>query len=223
MDAEMASIVNSGRPNNTIKFIRNKNNILTRFYFKLTITLLFYYVSWQQRIGNNKKCRQIAGNFNCHVDVAVQRGAHPHRLIEHIQGLTRSHWMPPSSKCLHHIALAAAMVDRFVETTLSTNITQLLPSNYGTCWSLVVYENVVPQNGPSTQLIDIDVTSCIKMWNATIGAEELANISSYQTLPADKIWKSLVINSLPVIVVYERPLFYELFWWIVSSAIFVRC
>jgi hypothetical protein len=115
------------------------------------------------------------------------------------------------------------MVDGFVETTLSTNITQLLPSNYGTCWSLVVYENVVPQNGPSTQLIDIDVTSCIKMWNATIGAEELANISSYQTLPADKIWKSLVINSLPVMVVHERPLFYELFWWIVSSAIFVRC
>jgi hypothetical protein len=67
-------IVDSGRPNNMIKFIRNKNNNLTRFYFKLTITLLFHYVSWQQQIGNNKKCRQIAGNFDCRVDVAVQRG-----------------------------------------------------------------------------------------------------------------------------------------------------
>ena len=131
MDAETASIVDGGRPNNTNRFITNKNNNLTQFYFKLTITMFFSYVVGQQQIGNNKKCRRIAGNFNCHADAAVQRRAH--RLIEHIQGFTRSHWMPPSSKCLRHIALAAAMVDGFVETTLSTNITQLLPSNYGTC------------------------------------------------------------------------------------------
>ena len=43
----------------------------------------------QQQIGDNKKCRQIAGDFDCHTDAAVQRGAH--RLIEHIQGFTQSH------------------------------------------------------------------------------------------------------------------------------------
>jgi hypothetical protein len=78
--------------------------------------MLFSYVSWQQRIGNNKKCRQIAGNFDCHADAAVQRGAHCP--IEHIQGFTQSHWMPPLVECLCHTAPAAATVDGFVETTL---------------------------------------------------------------------------------------------------------
>ena len=77
-----------------------------------------------------KKCRRIAGNFYRHADAAVRRGAH--RLIEHIQGFTRSHWMLPSGECLRRIAQAAAIVDGFVETTLNTNKTQLLPSNYGT-------------------------------------------------------------------------------------------
>jgi hypothetical protein len=60
--------------------------------------------------------------------------------------------MPPLGECLHRIAPAAVMVDEFVETTLHTNKTQLLPSNYG---------NFLPQNGPSTQLID--AMSCVKM------------------------------------------------------------
>jgi hypothetical protein len=34
-------------------------------------------------------------------------------LIEHIPGFTRSHWMLQSGKCLHHVAVAAAMVDNF--------------------------------------------------------------------------------------------------------------
>jgi hypothetical protein len=34
--------------------------------------------------------------------------------MEHIQGFTRSHWMPPSVECLCRITLAAAMVDGFV-------------------------------------------------------------------------------------------------------------
>jgi len=92
--------------------------------------MFFSYVSGQQRIGNNKKCRQIAGDFDCHADAAVRRGAHCP--IEHIGGFTRSHWMPPSGECLRRIAPAAAMVEGFVETTQNTNKTQLLPSNYGT-------------------------------------------------------------------------------------------
>jgi hypothetical protein len=64
------------------------------------------------------------------VDVAVQRGAH--HLMEHIQGFTRSHWMPSSGKCLRRIAPAAAMFEEFVETIQNTNKTQFLASNCGT-------------------------------------------------------------------------------------------
>jgi hypothetical protein len=106
-----------------------------------------------------------------------------HHPMEHIQGFTWIHWMPPSVKCLRCIA-PAAMVDKFERNTQNTNKTQLLASNYGTFWSLVVYENFGTRSGPSTQLID--ATSFISMWNAAIGAEELADISSYQTLSGDK-------------------------------------
>jgi hypothetical protein len=52
--------------------------------------------------------------------------------MEHVQGFAGSHWMPPSGKCLRRIAPAAAMVNKFVETTQNTNKTQLLASNYST-------------------------------------------------------------------------------------------
>jgi hypothetical protein len=47
-----------------------------------------------------------SNDFDGHGDAAVQRGAH--RLMEHIQGFTRSHWMQPSGECLRRIAPAAA-------------------------------------------------------------------------------------------------------------------
>jgi hypothetical protein len=67
-------------------------------------------------VGNNesattKKCRRIAGTFDCHADAAVRRRAH--RPIEHNQGFNLSHWMLPSGKCLRRIAPTAAMVDEF--------------------------------------------------------------------------------------------------------------
>ena len=68
---------------------------------------------------------------------ALPNEAHP--------GLHWIQWMPPSGKCLCCIAPAAVTVDGFVETTLNTNKTQLLPSNYGTFWSLVVCENLYPK------------------------------------------------------------------------------
>jgi len=40
--------------------------------------------------------------------------------------------MLPLGECLRRITPAATMVDEFVENTLNTNKTQLLPSNYGT-------------------------------------------------------------------------------------------
>ena len=116
----------------TFDYVYNsyKNNTLTLFYFKLNIPMLFSYGYGQQQNGDNKKCRQIAGDFDCHRDAVAWRGAH--RPVQHVQGFTWSHWMPPLGKCLCRIAPPAVMVDKFVETTWNTNKTQLLPSNYGT-------------------------------------------------------------------------------------------
>ena len=91
--------------------------------------MLFSYRHGQQQIGDNKKCRQIAGNFDYHTDAAVQHGAH--RPIEQVKGFTRRHLMPPSGECLCHITPAATMIDEFIENTLNTNKTQFLPINYG--------------------------------------------------------------------------------------------
>ncbi len=84
----------------------------------------------QQQIGDKTTCRQISGDFDCHMDAAVQRRSH--RPLEHVHGFTWSHWMPPSGECLRCIAPVAVMVDKFVETTQNTNKTQLFPSNYVT-------------------------------------------------------------------------------------------
>jgi len=87
--------------------------------------MLFSYGSGQQRIDDNKKCRRIDGNFDCHCNAAVRRGAF--LPMEHIRGFTRSHWMPPSVKCLHRITPVAAMVKEFESNTQKNKqITQLL-------------------------------------------------------------------------------------------------
>jgi len=121
--------------------------------------MLFSYVGGHQRIGDKKECRRIACDFDCHADAAVRCGAHCP--MEHIPGFTQSHWMPPLGECLRHIPPAATMVNKFVENTLNTNKTQFLTSNYGTFRALVISENFIPQNGPSTQLID--ATSFVQM------------------------------------------------------------
>jgi hypothetical protein len=69
------------------------------------------YVGGQQRIGDNKKCRRIAGDFDCHADAAVRWRVH--RPMKHNQGFTQSQWMPPSGEYSHRIATAATMVDVF--------------------------------------------------------------------------------------------------------------
>ncbi len=131
--------------------------------------MLFSYGSGQQRINDNEKCRQIDDDFDGHGDAALRCGAHCP--IEHVQGFTGTgcHWMPLSGECLCRIAPAAAIVNKFVITTQNTNKTQLLASNYGTFRALVVWENFIPQYGPSTQLIE--VTSCVEKLNATMKAE----------------------------------------------------
>ena len=144
------------------------------------------WVATMNRQG--QKCRRIAGDFDCHADAAVQRGVH--LPIEHIQGFTWSHWMPPSGECLCRIAPAAAMVDGFVETTLNTNKTQLLPSNYGTFRSLVVCENFNPKTEPLLSL---------SMWQASFKCEmprlELKSLRSFLAIKRFQRTKSKkVIN-----------------------------
>jgi hypothetical protein len=87
------------------------NVLVTGIYFILTITWSLAYGCGQQQNRRDKKCRQIDDNFDDRGNAAVQSGAH--RPMEHIQGFTRSHWMPPSGVCLRRIAPAAAMVDEF--------------------------------------------------------------------------------------------------------------
>jgi hypothetical protein len=148
----------------------------------MTIAWALFTVVGNNGFDDDEKCRESAGDFDHHADAVVRCGVH--RPMEHIPGFTRSHWMPPSGECLRRIAPEAAMVDKYNENTQNTNKKLFLGSNYGTNQSLVVYENFIPQKGPYTQLID--TTSCVKMCNATIGAEELVDIFSYQTMSADK-------------------------------------
>jgi hypothetical protein len=148
----------------------------------MTITWALSMVVGNIGIDKNEKCRESAGDFDHHADAAVQCGVHCP--IEHILGFTRSYWMPPSGECLHCIAPAATMINKYIENTQNTNKKSFLARDYGTNQSLVVYEDFIPPKIPSTQLVD--ATSCIKMCDAKIGAEELAEISSHQTLSADK-------------------------------------
>jgi len=86
------------------------NILVTLFYYILTITWSLAFGCGQQR-QRDKKCSQIDDDFDGHGDAAVRRGAH--RPMEHIQGFTRSHWMPQLGECLRRIAPTAAMLDEF--------------------------------------------------------------------------------------------------------------
>jgi len=87
------------------------NILVTLIYIILTITWSLACGRGQQPNRRDKKCRQIVDDFDGHSDAAVRRGVHCP--MEHIQGFTRSHWMPPSGECLRRIAPTAAMVDEF--------------------------------------------------------------------------------------------------------------
>ena len=51
-------------------------------------------------------CTSIAGHFDGHADALKQYGVH--HPIQHVQGYSGSHWMPPSGDYSLHIAPAAA-------------------------------------------------------------------------------------------------------------------
>jgi hypothetical protein len=71
------------------------------------------------------------------------------------------------------------MVHKFVENTQNTNKKLFSASNLRYNQPLVVCENFIPRNEPSTQIID--ATSCVKMSKAAIVVEKLSYIFSYQT------------------------------------------
>ncbi len=65
----------------------------------------------KNKIDGGKEYTSNAGNFDGHVDTAVQCRAH--FLMERIRGFMQSHKMPPLGECPCRIAPAAAMVDNF--------------------------------------------------------------------------------------------------------------
>jgi hypothetical protein len=135
--------------------------------------MVFTLGCWQQWNRQRQKCRESAGDFDHHVDAAVQCGAHPR---------WSTSWASlEATRCLHQTSACAVLPQ---QPPWSMNTLKTHASNYGRNRSLVVYENFIPPKGPSTQLVD--ATSCVKMCNATIRAEELRYILSYQTLSADK-------------------------------------
>jgi hypothetical protein len=69
--------------------------MLARVMFMLTITWFLSMIVGTIKINNHKKCKQITCDFDHHVDVVIQFGAHC--TMEHIQGFSRSHWIADSS------------------------------------------------------------------------------------------------------------------------------
>ena len=72
MGAETASILDIGRRNKIVM-----KNTASQFLFKLIITMLFSYVSGQQRMNDNNKIRQITRNFDHHADATYIVGRLP--------------------------------------------------------------------------------------------------------------------------------------------------
>jgi hypothetical protein len=82
------------------------------------------------------------------------------------------------------------MVDEFVENTQNTNKIQHLPSSYGKFWSLVVCENLIPKKKPLLSSLMKQASFKCETTRLELESSALSYISSYQTLSADKNWKS---------------------------------
>jgi hypothetical protein len=67
------------------------------------------------KLSMTNKCTLSAGRFYGHGDPPVQYEAH--RPMQHVQGYTRSHWMPLSGNYLLRIAPVAARATANKTTT----------------------------------------------------------------------------------------------------------
>ncbi len=84
------------------------NNNVSWFYIIWIKTWSLPMVVGTNQINNDEKGRYITGNFDGCGNAGVQHDVNC--LMEHIQGYTRNHWMPPSGQCLCCIAPATVMV-----------------------------------------------------------------------------------------------------------------
>jgi hypothetical protein len=85
--------------------------MVAQFYLLWTITWLLAMVVRQQKSMMGKNTRQLVAVLVAMVMRQVQCSLHSP--IEEVQGFKRSHLMPPSDKCWHCIAPAAALVIDF--------------------------------------------------------------------------------------------------------------
>ena len=69
-----------------------------------TIVLSYEYSNQKKAAAN--KCTSVAGHFDGHGGAPVRYGAH--LPMQHDQGFTKSHWMPPSGNYSLHFTQAAA-------------------------------------------------------------------------------------------------------------------
>jgi hypothetical protein len=59
-----------------------------------------------KKAAATNECTSVAGHFDDHVEVLKRYMRH--HPMQHVQGYTRSHWMPPLGDYSLRIALAAA-------------------------------------------------------------------------------------------------------------------
>jgi hypothetical protein len=116
------------------------------------------------QLTRQKKCTCFASHFDGHADQAVR--CQVHHPVRQVKGYPRCHWTPPSGKYSPRIAPADAMVINFGVTNRVVALWKSL--------SKIRFQKT--QNGPSTstQLIVIELKSCIERSNATMKAEELS-------------------------------------------------
>jgi hypothetical protein len=83
------------------------------------------------------ECSFVAGHFDGHGGAQVQYGAH--HPMQHDQGITRSHWTPPSGNYLLRIAPAAGratintMMMQHVPTLLAVSMAAAMQRYYTGC------------------------------------------------------------------------------------------
>jgi hypothetical protein len=133
------------------------------------------YIMCKQLIGDNEKCRQIAGDFDCHADEVVRCGAHcPYRASLEATG------------CCHWASACIVLPRRPPWPTIVVKNTKHYQKTIFSYRSQKLWEFCTPKQ---TLYSAHQCNKLRSMWNAALGAEELADISMYQTLWGEKIGK----------------------------------
>jgi hypothetical protein len=97
--------------------------------------------------------------YDGHADALEQYGVH--RLIQHDQGFTRSHWMPPSGNYLLRIAPEAARA-----TAINTTMMQHVPTLLAVLMAVAMLRYYTVRIAQWRRIVAFTI---IKPLNATIG------------------------------------------------------